>query len=117
MITIAINKGRIYQETVQLLLKAKILDQASTKQDRRLVFSSPSGEYRFLVVRSADVPIYVERGAADIGVTGKDSIMEYGASMTFYETMDLGFGKCRICLLYTSPSPRDLSTSRMPSSA
>ena len=81
MITIAINKGRIYQETVQLLLKAKILDQASTREDRRLVFSSPSGDYRFLVVRSADVPIYVERGAADIGVTGKDSIMEYGASI------------------------------------
>ena len=61
-----------------------------------MVFSSPSGDYRFLVVRSADVPIYVERGAADIGVTGKDSIMEYGASMTFYETMDLGLGKCRM---------------------
>ena len=105
MITIAINKGRIYQETVQLLLRAKILDQASTKEDRRLVFSSPSGDYRFLVVRSADVPIYVERGAADIGVTGKDSIMEYGASMTFYETMDLGLGKCRIMTAWPKESP------------
>ena len=105
MITIAINKGRIYEETVQLLLKAKILDQASTKEDRRLVFPSPNGDYRFLVVRSADVPIYVERGAADIGVTGKDSIMEYGGSMTFYETMDLGLGRCKMMTAWPKGSP------------
>ena len=56
------------------------------------------------MVRSADVPIYVERGAADVGVTGKDSIMEYGASMTFYETMDLGLGKCRMMTAWPKES-------------
>ncbi len=113
MITIAINKGRIFTETIELLLKAKILHKASAKEDRRLAFSSPCGNYRFLVVRSADVPIYVERGAADLGVTGKDSIMEYGASMTFYETMDLGFGKCRMMTAWPKESEKSLGKIRV----
>ena len=66
------------------------------KKSRKLIFDSVSGEHKIIVARSADVPTYVENGVADVGITGKDTILEYGDDMTFYERLDLKIGACRM---------------------
>jgi ATP phosphoribosyltransferase len=94
-LTIALNRGdRILAECLSLLAKAGIEPTEKIDGSRKLVFSTRSGE-RLVVVRGVDVPTYVEYGAADIGVTGKDTLLEYGGT-GFYERLDLKIAQCRI---------------------
>ena len=93
---IAVNKGRIFEECMPLLAACEIQPSDDPKTSRKLVFESLSGNHKIIVARSADVPTYVENGVADLGITGKDTILEYGAEMTFYERLDLKIGACRM---------------------
>ena len=89
-ITIALSKGRIFEETQPLLAAAGIVPAEDPERSRKLIIPTNRDDVRIIIVRASDVPTYVQHGGADMGIA---------------------------CLLYTSPSPRDLSTSRMPSSA
>ena len=93
---IALNKGRILEETLPMLAKCNIALTENHKNSRKLVFSSTSGEHKVIVVRGTDVPTYVENGIADIGITGKDTILESDSLEGFYELLDLRIGVCRL---------------------
>jgi len=95
-LTIALNKGRILKECLPLLAACDIEPSEDPHSSRKLIFNSRTGGHKIIVTRSADVPTYVENGVADVGVTGKDTILEYGGSMGFYELLDLGIGACRM---------------------
>lgn len=94
-LTIALNRGRILDEFLPLLAASGIEPDEPMAGSRRLIFDSKCGRARLVVMRGADVPTYVAYGAADIGVTGKDTLLEYGG-VGFYERMDLGIARCRI---------------------
>ena len=91
-LTFALPKGRILEDTVALLRQCGIACASLLEDSRKLVFDE--GGYRFLVVRAQDVPTYVEHGAADLGVVGKDVLLEQQPEV--YEPLDLGFGFCRL---------------------
>ena len=93
-LTIALNRGRILDECLPMLASAGIEPIEQIEGSRKLVFDTHSGE-RLVVVRGADVPTYVEYGAADLGITGKDTLLEYGGA-GFYERLDLKIARCRI---------------------
>lgn len=93
-LTIALNKGRILKECLPLLAACDIEPAEDPDASRKLIFKSRTGGHRIIITRSADVPTYVENGVADVGVTGKDTILEYGGAMGFYEMLDLGIGRC-----------------------
>ena len=93
---IAVNKGRIFEECMPLLAACQIQPSDDPKSSRKLIFQSVRGDNTIIVARSADVPTYVENGVADVGITGKDTILEYGSNMTFYERLDLKIGACRM---------------------
>ncbi|TQS76488.1 ATP phosphoribosyltransferase [Ornithinibacillus gellani] len=93
MLTLALAKGRIAKDAISLLEQAGIQFDDFHDQTRKLVFQSADGKYRLLFVKAVDVPTYVETGAADIGIVGKDTIMEAGADV--YELLDLGLGACQ----------------------
>lgn len=93
-LTIALSKGRILDETLPLFDKAGIRPLEDMNKSRKLIFQSTNPAVRFLLLRASDVPTYVEHGAADIGVSGKDVLMEYDADV--YELIDLNIAKCRL---------------------
>jgi len=94
-LTIALNRGdRILSECLSMLAEAGVEPVESIKGSRKLVFETRTGE-RLVVVRGDDVPTYVEYDTADIGITGKDTLLEYGGS-GFYERLDLKIAECRI---------------------
>jgi ATP phosphoribosyltransferase len=95
-LTIALAKGRLAEQTVELLEKCGVDCNAFRDPGRKLIMRDAAGSTRFMLVKPSDVPVYVERGAADIGVVGKDTLMESGCSV--YEMLDLGFGRCRMCI-------------------
>ena len=95
---IALNKGRILEETLPMLAKCNIALSEDHKNSRKLVFSSTSGKHKVIVVRGTDVPTYVENGIADIGITGKDTILESDSLEGFYELLDLRMGVCRLSI-------------------
>ncbi|MCX8048792.1 MAG: ATP phosphoribosyltransferase [Methylohalobius sp.] len=95
MFTIAVSKGRIYQEAVPLLARAGIVPSENHKDSRRLILPTSDPHVRLLIVRAADVPTYVEYGAADLGIVGKDALVEYGAD-GLYELLDLNIARCRM---------------------
>ena len=95
-LVIALNKGRILEECLPLLASCGIEPSEDPDSSRKLIFESRTGGHKLIITRSADVPTYVEHGVADIGITGKDTIEEYGGAMGFYEVLDLGIGKCRM---------------------
>lgn len=92
---IALNKGRILTEVLPLLADAGIEPLEDPQRSRRLIFPTSHPEVRLIVVRSGDVPTCVEHGAAAIGVTGKDTLLEHGEG-GFYEPLDLGIARCRL---------------------
>ena len=92
---IALPKGRLGEKVAALLGRAG-LESDIGEDSRKLVFESADGSARFFWVKPADVPIYVERGAAGIGVAGRDILVEQDADV--YELLDLGLGKCRMCV-------------------
>ena len=96
-ITIAVSKGRIYAEAVPLLAAAGFAPEESP--GRRLILETSHADVQLLIIRASDVPTYVARGAADLGITGRDILMEYrGNAQPFYEPLDLGIACCRMML-------------------
>jgi ATP phosphoribosyltransferase len=94
-LVIALNRGRVLDEFLPMMAQAGITPAESLTGSRKLVFDSVCGRFKLVVMRGADVPTYVEYGAADLGVTGKDTLLEYTGS-GFYERLDLGIARCRI---------------------
>ncbi len=95
-ITIAMAKGRLADETLTLLENMGVDVSALKEKSRKLVFYSGDHSYRFIMVKPSDVPTYVDHGVADVGIVGKDTLMEENRPL--YEMLDLGFGTCRICI-------------------
>jgi ATP phosphoribosyltransferase len=96
-ITIAVSKGRIYDEAIPLLAKLDIVPVDDPNKTRKLVLQTNQPNVQLLVIRATDVPTYVERGAAELGIAGKDVLMEYSGD-GLYEPIDLGIAKCRMML-------------------
>ncbi|HBC35299.1 MAG TPA: ATP phosphoribosyltransferase, partial [Marinobacter adhaerens] len=94
-ITIALSKGRILEETLPLLAEAGIELIDDVKKSRKLVFPTTDPNVRVLIIRATDVPTYVQYGGADLGVTGKDVLMEHGGE-GLYEPLDLNISRCRL---------------------
>ena len=96
-LTFALTKGRLAGQTMSLLEQIGIPCEKMTEKDsRRLVFVNEELSLKFFLAKGPDVPTYVEYGAADIGVVGKDELLEEGRRV--YEVLDLGFGRCRMCV-------------------
>ncbi len=95
MITIALSKGRIFDETVPLLAAAGIATREDPETSRKLILTTNKREVRVIIVRASDVPTYVQYGAADIGVAGKDVLDEHGGH-GLYQPVDLGIARCRM---------------------
>ena len=101
MITLALSKGRIFDETVPLLQAAGIDVLEDPEKSRKLILATNRPDVRVLVVRATDVPTYVERGGADLGIAGKDTLLEHG-SQGLYQPLDLQIAKCRISVAVRS---------------
>ena len=96
-LTFALGKGRLANKTLALLEQIGIYcDEMKDKDTRKLIFVNEELKLKFFLSKGPDVPTYVEYGAADIGVVGKDTLLEEGRRA--YEVLDLGFGKCRMCV-------------------
>jgi ATP phosphoribosyltransferase len=95
MITLALSKGRIFEETVPLLKAAGIEVLDDPEKSRKLILDTNQPNVRVLVVRATDVPTYVQYGGADMGITGRDTLLEHG-SQGLYQPLDLQIAKCRI---------------------
>ncbi len=95
MITLALSKGRIFEETLPLLRAAGIEVLEDPEKSRKLILATNQTDVRVLVVRATDVPTYVQYGGADLGITGKDTLLEHG-SEGLYQPLDLQIAKCRI---------------------
>lgn len=96
-LTFALGKGRLANKTLQLLEQIGITcEEMKDKDSRKLIFVNEELKLRFFLAKGPDVPTYVEYGAADIGVVGKDTILEENRRV--YEVLDLGFGKCNMCV-------------------
>ena len=96
MVNIALPKGRLGEKVYGLLKEAGYPCPAIEEESRKLIFENPEAGVRYFWVKPSDVAIYVERGAADVGVAGKDILLEYAPDV--YELADLGLGKCRMCV-------------------
>ncbi|CAD5106800.1 ATP phosphoribosyltransferase [Zestomonas carbonaria] len=94
MLTIALSKGRILDDTLPLLAEAGIVPTENPDKSRKLIIPTSQEDVRLLIVRATDVPTYVEHGAADLGVAGKDVLMEYGGQL--YEPLDLRIANCKL---------------------
>ena len=95
MITIALSKGRIYDETAPLLKAAGIVARDDPERSRKLILRTNRADVRFVIVRATDVPTYVQYGAADLGVAGKDVLDEHGGQ-GLYQPLDLRIARCRM---------------------
>ena len=96
-LTFALGKGRLAKKTLELLEEIGITcEEIKEKDSRKLIFVNEELKLKFFLAKGPDVPTYVEYGAADIGVVGKDTILEENRRV--YEVLDLGFGKCRMCV-------------------
>jgi len=95
-LTVALAKGRLAERSIALFAGAGVNIGDAGDIGRRLVFDTPDGNIRFILVKPSDVPTYVDYGVADMGVAGKDTLLEENRAL--YEMLDLGFGKCRLCI-------------------
>ncbi|MCC8142156.1 MAG: ATP phosphoribosyltransferase [Lachnospiraceae bacterium] len=96
-LTFALGKGRLANSALDLFSKVGITcDEMREGNSRKLIFENEDQKLRFFLAKSPDVPTYVEYGAADIGIVGRDTILEEGRNI--YEVLDLGFGSCRMCV-------------------
>ena len=110
MLTIALSKGRILDQTLPLLEKAGISIAKSELESRKLILDTNLSDVKVIVIRASDVPVFVQHGAADIGIAGKDVLLEHGANGIF-ELLDLGISKCR--LMVASKKGQDLDKSTL----
>ncbi len=108
-LTLALTKGRILKETLPLLSKAGIEPLEDVHTSRKLIFDTTVADLQLVIIRGTDVPTYVRLGAADIGVVGKDILLEHGAE-GLYEPLDLGVARCRLMTAapvgWSSDAPR-----------
>jgi ATP phosphoribosyltransferase len=95
MITIALSKGRIFEETLPLLEAAGIIPLEAPESSRKLILTTNRSDVRLIIVRASDVPTYVQYGAADMGVAGKDVLNEHGGG-GLYQPLDLNIARCRM---------------------
>ena len=96
-LTFALAKGRLAKKSLEMFEKVGITcEEMKDKDTRKLIFVNEELKLKFFLAKAGDVPTYVEYGAADIGVVGKDTILEENRKL--YEVLDLGFGKCRMCV-------------------
>jgi ATP phosphoribosyltransferase len=95
-LTIALAKGRLANESIVLFKKCGIECDEGIDNTRKLIIFDKTNEYRFILVKPADVPTYVDHGVADMGIAGKDTLME--AELPLYEMADLKFGRCRLAI-------------------
>ena len=107
---IALTKGRILEETLPLFERAGIVPKENLKKSRKLFFDTNIDGVQLMLLRGSDVPTYVEFGSADMGVVGKDLILEHG-SEGFYEPLDLGIARCR--LMTAVRSDREMVSGRI----
>lgn len=103
-LTIAISKGRILDEALPLLAQADIIPREDPNASRRLILDTAKPDVRLIIIRAADVPTYVEYGAADLGIAGKDVLLEYDGD-DLYEPLDLGIARCRMMLAGPAKAP------------
>ena len=94
-LTVALTKGRILRETLPLLASAGIEPMEDLERSRKLVIATTQKQINLVILRGSDVPTYVRHGAADVGVVGKDILLEYGGE-GIYEPLDLGIARCRL---------------------
>ncbi len=94
-LTIALSKGRIFQETLPLLAAAGITPMDDPETSRKLILDTNQPEVKLVIIRATDVPTYVQYGAADLGVAGKDVLLEHGGE-GLYEPLDLNIARCRL---------------------
>ena len=95
MLTLALSKGRIFEETQPLLAAAGVHCTENPESSRKLILPTSNPNLRLLIVRASDVPTYVQYGAADFGIAGKDVLLEHGGE-GLYQPIDLGIAKCRM---------------------
>ena len=110
MLTIALSKGRILDQTLPLLKKAGISVPKSELESRKLILDTNLSDVKVIVIRASDVPVFVQHGAADFGIAGKDVLLEHGANGIF-ELLDLGISRCR--LMVASKKDQDLNKSTL----
>ena len=96
-VTLALAKGRIFEETLPLLERAGIRPSEDAERSRKLILGTSLAHLRLILVRAADVPTYVQYGAADLGVAGRDLLAEHGGE-GLYQPLDLGIAKCRMAV-------------------
>ncbi len=96
MLNVALAKGRLADSCADIFIKCGIRAEVLKEETRKLVLETPDGRFRFFFVKPSDVPTYVEYGIADIGIVGKDTLLEAGADL--YEMLDLKFEKCKLCV-------------------
>ncbi len=94
-LTLALSKGRIFRETLPLLVHAGITPADDPETSRKLILQTNRPQVKLIIVRATDVPTYVQHGAADVGVCGKDVLLEHGGD-GLYEPLDLGIARCRM---------------------
>ncbi|MDB4037467.1 ATP phosphoribosyltransferase [Candidatus Thioglobus sp.] len=110
MLTIALSKGRILDQTLPLLEKAGLSVSKKELESRKLILDTNLQDIKVIVIRASDVPVFVQHGAADLGIAGKDVLIEHGANGIF-ELLDLGISKCR--LMVASKESQNLSKSTL----
>ena len=109
-LTIALSKGRIFEETLPLLEQAGITPIDDPETSRKLILDTNQDDVKLVIIRAADVPTYVGYGAADVGVAGKDVLMEHGGR-GLYEPLDLNIACCR--LMVAGPPGREINGKRL----
>ncbi|MFZ5503339.1 MAG: ATP phosphoribosyltransferase [Pseudomonadota bacterium] len=111
MITIALSKGRIFEETLPLLQAAGIRALEDPESSRKLILPTNREDVRLIIVRASDVPTYVQYGAADLGVAGKDVLNEHGGT-DLYQPLDLNIAKCRMMVAVRNDFDYDAAVRR-----
>ncbi|MBK1716060.1 ATP phosphoribosyltransferase [Thiocystis violacea] len=107
-LTIALSKGRIFEQTLPLLAHAGIAPLDDPETSRKLILETSNPLVKFVIIRASDVPTYVQYGAADLGVAGKDVLMEHGGE-GLYEPLDLGIARCRLMVAGLPETPEPIS--------
>jgi ATP phosphoribosyltransferase len=96
-ITLALSKGRIFEETLPLLAAAGVVPAENPETSRKLIIATNRADVRLIIVRATDTPTYVQYGAADLGIAGKDVLLEHGGA-GLYQPLDLRIARCRMCV-------------------
>jgi ATP phosphoribosyltransferase len=112
LLTIALSKGRIFTETLPLLAQAGIEPVDDPETSRKLILDTSDAAVKLVIIRAADVPTYVEYGAADVGVAGKDVLLEHGGN-GLYEPLDLGIARCRLMVAGPETAPASIRRLRI----